>query len=62
MPDGQTCSIGVAQWDASETTTSLIARADAALYAAKGAGRNVTVAADDAATRTGAPAMETALN
>jgi diguanylate cyclase (GGDEF)-like protein len=62
MPDGQTCSIGVAQWDASETTTSLIARADAALYAAQGAGRDVTVAADDAATRTGAPAMETALN
>jgi diguanylate cyclase (GGDEF)-like protein/PAS domain S-box-containing protein len=62
VPDGQTCSIGVAQWDASETTTSLIARADAALYAAKGAGRNVTVAAEDAATATGAPAMEVALN
>jgi diguanylate cyclase (GGDEF)-like protein len=62
MPDGQTCSIGVAQWDPSEATTSLIARADAALYAAKGAGRNVTVAAEDFATPTSAPAMETALS
>ena len=45
VPEGQTCSIGVAQWDGTETTGSLIARADAALYAAKAAGRNLTVAA-----------------
>jgi diguanylate cyclase (GGDEF)-like protein/PAS domain S-box-containing protein len=47
MPEGQTCSIGVAQWDGTETTSSLIERADAALYQAKAAGRNLTVAADD---------------
>jgi diguanylate cyclase (GGDEF)-like protein/PAS domain S-box-containing protein len=47
MPEGQTCSIGVAQWDGSETTSSLVERADAALYEAKAAGRNLTVAADD---------------
>jgi PleD family two-component response regulator len=47
MPEGQTCSIGVAQWDGAETTSSLIERADAALYEAKAAGRNLTVAADD---------------
>jgi diguanylate cyclase (GGDEF)-like protein/PAS domain S-box-containing protein len=48
VPDEQTCSIGIAQWDGSETTSSLIARADAALYAAKGAGRNRSVVADNA--------------
>jgi len=47
MPEGQTCSIGVAQWDGAETTSSLIERADAALYQAKAAGRNLTVAAGD---------------
>jgi len=48
MPEGQTCSIGVAQWDGAETTSSLIERADAALYEAKAAGRNLTVAAGGA--------------
>ncbi len=45
MPEAQTCSIGVAQWDGQETATSLVARADAALYAAKDAGRNRTIVA-----------------
>jgi diguanylate cyclase (GGDEF)-like protein/PAS domain S-box-containing protein len=46
VPDGQTCSIGVAQWDGAEPMSSLIERADAALYLAKGAGRNRTVVAE----------------
>jgi diguanylate cyclase (GGDEF)-like protein len=46
VPDGQTCSIGVAQWDGTEATSALIERADLALYAAKRAGRNVTVVAE----------------
>jgi diguanylate cyclase (GGDEF)-like protein/PAS domain S-box-containing protein len=51
VPDRQTCSIGVAQWDGAEPMSSLIERADAALYAAKGAGRNMTVAAGLAPVR-----------
>jgi diguanylate cyclase (GGDEF)-like protein len=39
------CSIGVAQWDGSESTSSLLHRADAALYEAKHAGRDRIVAA-----------------
>jgi diguanylate cyclase (GGDEF)-like protein len=46
VPERQTCSVGVAQWDGFESTASLIARADAALYVAKAAGRDVTVVAD----------------
>jgi diguanylate cyclase (GGDEF)-like protein/PAS domain S-box-containing protein len=48
VPEGQTCSVGIAQWDGSETSTALIARADTALYAAKAAGRDVTVASERA--------------
>ena len=40
MPLGQTASAGVAVWDGNEDATKLLARADAALYEAKGAGRN----------------------
>ena len=40
LPDGQTCSAGVAQWDGQESAEQLVARADAALYAAKAAGRD----------------------
>lgn len=44
-PAGQTCSAGVAVWDASEDPAALVARADRALYAAKAAGRDRTVLA-----------------
>jgi diguanylate cyclase (GGDEF)-like protein len=44
MPNGQTCSAGMAQWDGSETATQLVARADAALYRAKETGRDRTLA------------------
>jgi diguanylate cyclase (GGDEF)-like protein len=39
-PQDQTVSIGIAYWDGAETAESLVARADAALYAAKAAGRD----------------------
>lgn len=44
-PLGQTFSAGIATWDGRETSDELVARADAALYAAKQAGRNRTVLA-----------------
>jgi diguanylate cyclase (GGDEF)-like protein len=40
LPDGQTCSAGVCRWDGEESAEQLTARADAALYAAKDAGRD----------------------
>ena len=39
-PQGQTCSVGIASWDAEEDFEALTARADAALYEAKRNGRN----------------------
>ena len=45
MPAGQTFSAGVATWDGLETIDALLARADAALYEAKEAGRACTIAA-----------------
>jgi len=42
IPAGQTCSAGVALWERGESPERLLARADAALYAAKVAGRNRT--------------------
>ncbi|MFF5076109.1 GGDEF domain-containing protein [Actinoplanes sp. NPDC000266] len=39
-PRGQSFSAGVAVWDGAETADGLVARADAALYAAKDAGRD----------------------
>jgi diguanylate cyclase (GGDEF)-like protein len=45
LPDGQTCSAGVCVWDGAESAESLIDRADAALYAAKDAGRDKVVSA-----------------
>ncbi len=45
MPAGQTCSAGVAEWDGHEDADTLVARADAALYAAKEAGRDRVIGA-----------------
>ncbi len=39
VPLGQTASAGIAVWDGTEPAEALLARADAALYRAKGAGR-----------------------
>ncbi len=40
VPGDATCSIGVAEWDGHEDADALLARADAALYAAKRTGRD----------------------
>jgi diguanylate cyclase (GGDEF)-like protein len=40
VPEGQTCSFGIAAWNGTETVTACLARADAALYRAKAAGRD----------------------
>jgi len=45
-PRQVTISLGVASWCGGETAEALVARADAALYEAKTAGRNRVVAAD----------------
>ncbi len=45
VPDGATCSAGVASWDGSQTSTQLIAAADTLLYAAKAGGRDRTATA-----------------
>jgi diguanylate cyclase (GGDEF)-like protein len=45
IPLGQTASVGIASWNRAETAAELVQRADAALYDAKTAGRDRTVAA-----------------
>jgi diguanylate cyclase (GGDEF)-like protein len=40
LPDDQTCSAGVCQWNGEESAEQLTARADTLLYAAKAAGRD----------------------
>lgn len=45
LPEGQTSSAGVSCWDGKESAEALIARADAALYSAKEAGRARVVGA-----------------
>jgi diguanylate cyclase (GGDEF)-like protein/PAS domain S-box-containing protein len=42
-PQNQTASVGIAYWDRSESPENLVARADAALYEAKDAGRDCVV-------------------
>jgi diguanylate cyclase len=39
-PERQTLSAGLATWDGLESADELVARADAALYAAKAGGRD----------------------
>jgi len=51
-PLGQSFSGGVATWDGTETSDELTARADAALYQAKNAGRDRVVEADLRSART----------
>jgi diguanylate cyclase (GGDEF)-like protein len=56
MPEHQTFSAGIATWDGEEAADRLVARADAALYAAKNAGRNrATVAETHQVHQLGAP-------
>jgi diguanylate cyclase (GGDEF)-like protein len=43
LPEDQTCSAGVCQWDGEESAEQLTARADTLLYAAKAAGRDRVV-------------------
>ncbi len=44
-PDGLTCSAGLARWRPGESVDDLLGRADAALYEAKGAGRDRLITA-----------------
>jgi diguanylate cyclase (GGDEF)-like protein/PAS domain S-box-containing protein len=45
IPQGQTCSAGLAFFNGTETAEALVGRADAALYQAKAQGRNRTIIA-----------------
>lgn len=45
MPDGQSCSAGLAVWSGDESASDLVDRADHALYRAKRGGRNRTAVA-----------------
>ena len=56
LPDGLSCSIGVAEWSGAESAGDLLARADQALYAAKNSGRDATFSLPTpAGPRTGRP-------
>ena len=58
VPDGQTCSVGVAVWDGQEAPEATLRRADQALYAAKAAGRDRLVLARDTPDRAVSPPVE----
>ncbi|WP_337063308.1 diguanylate cyclase [Kineococcus sp. G2] len=45
VPHGQTCTVGLAQWEPGQSPAQVLAVADAALYRGKLAGRDATVAA-----------------
>jgi diguanylate cyclase (GGDEF)-like protein len=53
IPDGQTCSAGIAVWDGTETAEELLGRADRALYEAKRAGRDRSATAAAGSTAPG---------
>jgi diguanylate cyclase (GGDEF)-like protein len=50
LPQGRTCSAGIAEWNGRETVPDLTARADAALYRAKAAGRARIMLSQDGRT------------
>lgn len=54
-PNGQTCSIGMARWNGMEDASTLMRRADDALYAAKAAGRSRIVASEEPVNDAGPP-------
>jgi diguanylate cyclase (GGDEF)-like protein len=54
VPAGQTCSIGLAEWDGHEDHHAIVARADAALYRAKHAGRDRVATCGEFAVATAA--------
>jgi len=56
VPEGQSCSVGLAQWDGIESAEALVRRADEALYAAKAAGRDRIVIAGPTAAMAVTPA------
>jgi diguanylate cyclase (GGDEF)-like protein len=55
LPEGLSCSVGVAEWTGGEPVDSLLARADDALYAAKESGRDRTCARPAGQQPTGRP-------
>jgi diguanylate cyclase (GGDEF)-like protein len=59
VPRSQTCSVGVARWDRTETPAALLRRADQALYEAKSGGRNRLVIQDGAGGLPALPAPRT---
>jgi len=56
IPEGVTCSAGLAVWDGREAADALVARADGALYAAKHAGATSSWPLASRRGRDGAPA------